>query len=164
MWSRRFRLPSGFSPISVCAILLLAAAICFSQTASDLESAPVNRVANRLLCSCGCKDRMTCRMEPYPCGMCAAAKKRIFKMQQAGMSDQAIVDTFVKESGPDILAVEPGRIGSLLSYSALVIGLLLVVWFIRRYRKPAAVPEAPAEDELLARYREQIEKDIAKLD
>jgi cytochrome c-type biogenesis protein CcmH/NrfF len=145
-------------------VLLVTGGACFGQTASDLESPAVNRVANRLLCSCGCKDRMTCRMEPYPCGMCRAAKTRIFKMQQAGMADQAILDAFVKESGPDVLAVDPGRIGSLLSYSALVIGLLLVVWFIRKYRKPAAVPEAPAEDELVARYREQIEKDIAKLD
>ena len=103
-------------------------------------------------------------MEPYPCGTCRAAKVRIFKMQQQGMSDAAIIDSFVKESGSDILFVEPGRMGSLLSYSALVIGLLLVVWFIRKYRQPAAMARAPEDDEALARYRDQIEKDIAKLD
>jgi len=146
------------------ALALLLATAGFSQTASDLESTNVNRVAAHFLCPCGCKENMNCRMEPYPCGTCRASKVRIFRMQSAGMSDAAIIDTFVKESGSDILAVPPGRIGSLLSYSALVVGLLLIVWFIRKYRQPAAMAGAPEDDEALARYRDQIEKDIARLE
>ena len=90
-----------FRVIAVLAISSLS----FAQTASDLEAPAVNRVADKLLCSCGCKDKMTCRMEPYMCGVCKTNKTRIFKLQQAGMSDQAIIDTFVKENGADVLAV-----------------------------------------------------------
>jgi len=145
-------------------VALATALLAVAQTASDLESPAVNRVGARLLCSCGCKTNLNCRMEPYPCGVCRQAKVRIFKMQQAGMSDQAIIDAFVKENGPDVLAVPPGRIGTMLSYSALVVGLLLIYWFIRRYRKPAVTGVSAQDDENLARYRDQIEKDIAKLE
>src|ERR1700694_2534954 len=72
---------------------------CFAQSAEELESAAVNRVADRLNCPCGCKTNMACRMDPYPCRTCYDNKKKILKMQAAGMSDQAILDQFAKEMG-----------------------------------------------------------------
>jgi hypothetical protein len=52
-------------------------------------------------------------------------------------------------------------------YSALAFGTLVVVWFVRRYRQPAPVPQiaVPAQsDQALGKYREQIERDLAHLD
>jgi hypothetical protein len=50
-------------------------------------------------------------------------------------------------------------------YSALALGTLLVVWFVRRYRHAAPAAETPAPDDAaLGRYREQIEQDLAHLD
>ncbi|HEV2687383.1 MAG TPA: hypothetical protein VGV35_02480, partial [Bryobacteraceae bacterium] len=75
-------------------VLGFAAASIFAQTAEELESPAVNRVAEKLLCPCGCKMNMACRMEPYPCQTCWSNKKKIFKLQAAGLSDQAILDQF----------------------------------------------------------------------
>ena len=146
-------------------LLSVFAVASFAQTAEELESPAVNRVAEKLLCPCGCKINMACRMEPYPCRTCWENKKKILKMQTAGLSDQAILDQFAQEQGKDIVAVQPGMLGSLSMYSAAFAGLLLVVWAIRRYSRKAAVAGvAPGDDPAFDRYHEQIEKEVEKLD
>lgn len=145
-------------------VLTLAAASGFAQTAEELESAAVNRVAEKLLCPCGCKMNMACRMEPYPCRTCWDNKKKIFKLQAAGLSDQAILDQFAQENGKDIVAVRPGTLGSLSMYSAAFLGLILVVWVIRKYSRKGAAVAGPSDDPVLDRYHDQIEKEVEKLD
>lgn len=143
----------------------LLAGLAYAQSAEELESPAVNRVAEKLLCPCGCKMNMACRMEPYPCRTCWENKKKILKLQAAGLSDRAILDQFAREQGADILANPPGILGSLSMYSAAVVGLILVVLLIRKYsRKAAVAPSSAASDPELSRYQEQIEKEVEKLD
>jgi hypothetical protein len=148
-----------------CGLLTQA---CLAQSAEELESPAVNRIADRLNCPCGCKMNMACRMDPYPCRTCWDNKKKILKMEQAGMSDDQILAAFQQDMGPDVVAIRPGIIGSLLSYSAAALGLILVVFVIRRYSRKgpevAAAGAAPAHDPLLDRYHDQIEKETEKLD
>lgn len=149
---------------SLLALALLAAPV-FAQSAEELESPAVNRVAEKLLCPCGCKMNMACRMEPYPCRTCWENKKKILKMQSAGLSDQVILAKFAEEQGKEVVANPPGVLGSLSMYSAAILGLILVVWLIRRYTHKAAVAgSAPAHDPELDRYHDQIEKEVEKLD
>jgi len=104
-------------------------------------------------------------MEPYPCRVCWENKKKILKLQAAGLSDQAILDQFAQEQGKDIVANPPGVLGSLSMYSAAIIGLILVVFVIRRYvRKPAVAAVAAGDDAALHRYHDQIEKEVEKLE
>src|ERR1700731_809100 len=144
----------------------LLAGICFAQSAEELESPAVNRIADRLNCPCGCKTNMACRMDPYPCRTCWDNKKKILQMEQAGLSDQAILDAFSKEMGPHVVVVPPGILGSLSFYTAAALGLILVVFVIRKLsRKETAVDAAGApHDPLLDRYHDQIEKEVEKLD
>jgi cytochrome c-type biogenesis protein CcmH/NrfF len=109
---------------------------------------------------------MACRMEPYPCRTCWDNKKKILKLQAAGLSDQAIVDQFAREQGKDVVANPPGVFGSLSMYTAAFIGLILVVWVIRKYSRKGvlATAGAPADDPELSRYHDQIEKEVEKLD
>ena len=149
---------------SILLVALLGVPL-FAQSYEDLESPGVNRVADKLLCNCGCKMNMTCRMDPYPCPVCWANKKKILSMQKAGLSDQAILVQFKKDMGEDVVAVHPGVLGSISFYAAAVLGLILVLWVIRRYTRPApAVSTGPADAAVLDRYHEQIEKEVEKLD
>ena len=108
---------------------------------------------------------MACRMDPYPCRTCWDNKKQILKMQTAGMSDQAILDQFAQEMGKDVVAVQPGVLGSMSFYSAALLGLILVVLVIRKYsRKAPAIAGGPSDDTELSRYHDQIEKEVEKLD
>jgi len=152
-------------------VLSLVAGGCFAQSAEELESPAVNRVADRLNCPCGCKTNMACRMDPYPCRTCWDNKKKILKMEEAGMSDQAILDSFSKEMGSNVVVVPPGTLGALSFYTAAALGLVLVLFVIRKYSRKAPVvagapggPGGPDEDPLLTRYHDQIEKEVDKLD
>jgi hypothetical protein len=68
--------------------------------------------------------------------------------------------------GSNTVVVPPGVLGSLSFYTAAALGLILVVFVIRKLsRKEAAVATAGApHDPLLDRYHDQIEKEVEKLD
>jgi cytochrome c-type biogenesis protein CcmH/NrfF len=90
-------------------------------------------------------------------------------MQQQGMSDASIIDSFVK-GGQFTLLADPNSYFWVVPYFSLVLGGV-VVWFVlRRLRgssklRPAAVG-GPAidNDPEFAKYRDAIERDTEKLD
>jgi cytochrome c-type biogenesis protein CcmH len=151
-------------------LALFVAALSLAQTASELNSAAVKRVGIKLACLCGsCKNTVAdCQM--LHCGYSSPARQKIAAMQAAGSTDQQIVDAFVKERGVRALAVPPAEgfnlLGWIMPFIALAAGLGLIWWFIKRYRAPiAATPEGPNLNEAeFNRYRDRIEKDLAKLD
>jgi hypothetical protein len=141
-------------------LLAVACGLCFAQTAVDLDSEPVNRVAKKMLCNCGCAQDMTCKMEPG-CGTCKRAKMQIFAQQTAGKSDTQILDQFVAENGKQILAITPGLFGTAGPFIALSLGAIVVLLVIKRYRKPRAAGNLPEIDPAVL---DRINKDMAKLD
>jgi hypothetical protein len=147
-------------------LIALATVVCLAQSANEYESPEVNHIAGKLNCSCGCKLRMDCVMPPTGiCPVCKAAKIRMANMLKEGKTEQQILDTFVAEQGPQVLAVSPGTFGFSAPYIALTLGLGLVLWAIRRYRRVQPAPVVPAgDDATLGRFQDQIDKDLAKLD
>jgi cytochrome c-type biogenesis protein CcmH/NrfF len=147
-------------------LIVLATVLCMAQTATEYESSDVVSIAGKLQCNCGCHLNMACVMPPTGiCPVCKAAKIRIATMRQEGKSEQQVLDQFVSEMGPSVLVVPPGVGGFSAPYIALALGLGLVAWAIRRYRKMRPAPVTPAgDDEALSRYHDQIEKDQAKLE
>ncbi len=147
------------------AALALIGALTWAQTASEKPSIDTRRVGSRLKCQCGCPDSVaSCSM--LECSFSKPAKENIAKMQALGMSDQQIIDSFIREY-PDIYLGPPNLFGMLIPYLAVGAGLALIWWFIRRYRKPAPLAElGPMEldDPALAKYKDQIEKDLANLE
>jgi len=144
----------------------LLAAAALAQTASEKPSVDVRRVAYRLACQCGCKDSVaTCSM--LECHFSKPAKEKIAKLQADGMNDRAILDAFVKDNGRDVLLDVPSAFGWIVPYITLGLGLVVIWLFIRKYYKPAPAAVAGAaepDDPALEKYREQIEKDLAKLE
>jgi cytochrome c-type biogenesis protein CcmH len=146
-------------------LLVALAAAALAQSASQKPSVDVRRVGHRLACQCGCVDTVaTCSM--LECHFSKPAKERIARLQTAGISDQAIVDQFVQEYGPGIYRAEPSAYGWIVPYAGILPGLALIWWFVRRYYRPRPAPATgPAlDDPELAKYNEQIEKDLSRLD
>ena len=144
-------------------VLLLAAA-CLGQTASLMNDPDVRRVGMRLACLCSrCKNSVgDCQM--LGCSYAGGARERIMKAQAAGVTDDAIVESFVKEQGIQALATPPAegfnRSVWLMPFVMLAVGLYGIFLYIRRYRRPSAVPSAPVS----ARYQSLAEKDLADID
>jgi cytochrome c-type biogenesis protein CcmH/NrfF len=101
------------------------------------------------------------------CSFSKPAKERIARMQAVGMSDDQIIQAFVQDYGEQVYLSPPSSFGWIVPYAGVGFGLVIIWLFIRKYRKPAAVTEAgPMEidDPELAKYREQIERDLSRLD
>ncbi|MDR3701396.1 MAG: cytochrome c-type biogenesis protein CcmH [Candidatus Sulfopaludibacter sp.] len=150
--------------ISLLAFVIAIAAL--AQTASENPSADVRRVGMRLQCQCGCKDSVaTCSM--LECGFSKPAKERIARMQNVGMSDQQIVQAFIQDYGPGIFLAPPSAFGWIVPYVSVGFGLMVIWLFVRKYRKPKPMAEiGPIEldDPALAKYKDQIEKEMADLE
>ena len=140
------------------AIMVVAAV---GQTATEMDSPQINRIAAKLKCNCGCNQNMACVMPPG-CPVCKTNKAKMVNLQKSGMSDQQILDKFVAENGKDILVVPPGIAGALGPYVALSLGFLLVLWTIRRLMRPRMTsPNGPPID---AATLARIEKETANLE
>jgi cytochrome c-type biogenesis protein CcmH len=150
--------------VSLLATLLALAAM--SQTASEKPSSDVRRVGAHLQCMCGCKDSVsTCSM--LECSHSKPAKEKIARMLSVGMSDDQIIQDFVREDGPGIYLAPPSAFGWIVPYVAVGFGLMVIWVFLKKYRKPRPVAEiGPIElnDPALAKYKDQIEKDLADLE
>jgi cytochrome c-type biogenesis protein CcmH/NrfF len=147
-------------------VVAALAAPAGAQTASQKPSVDVRRVGARLKCQCGCPDSVaTCIM--LECGFGKPAKERIAQMQAVAMTDQQIVQAFVRDNGPGIYLSPPNAFGWIVPYAVAVAGLALITLFVTKYRKPKPVPEIgnpEIEDPELAKYKDQIEKQLANLD
>lgn len=152
--------------LKVSLLALVVALAAMSQTASEKPSTDVRRVGAHLQCQCGCKDSVaTCSM--LECSSSKPAKEKIARMQAVGMTDDQIIQAFVREYGPGMYLAPPSSFGWIVPYAAVGVGLLVIWAFLRKYRKPQPVPElGPIEldDPALARYKDQIEKDLAELE
>jgi cytochrome c-type biogenesis protein CcmH len=146
------------------AIVLAIAAL--AQSASEKPSVDVRRVAAHLACKCGCTDSVaSCAM--LECHFSKPAKEKIAQMQAVGMSDDQIIQSFVREYGAAIYLAPPNAFGWIIPYSAVAVGLVIIWLFIRKYRKPKPITElGPMEidDPALEKYKDQIEKDLANLE
>jgi cytochrome c-type biogenesis protein CcmH len=146
--------------------VLAAAAVALAQTASEKPSQDVRRVGARIACQCGCKDSVaTCSM--LECSFSKPAKERIARMQAVGMSDAQIIEAFVRDYGPGIYLAPPNALGWIVPYAGVGLGLVVIWLFIRKYRKPAPLPEIGTmeiDDPELEKYKDQIEKDLANLE
>jgi len=147
-------------------VLLLALTIAALMAESSSEA--VNRVGSRLACKCGCPHTVSsCDM--FECGFSKPAKLRIAKLKGEGVSDQAVIDEYTRQYGADIFRPEPNAFGWLIPYLSILPGAALIWWFIRRYRhaQPLAATNAATvdlDDPELAKYKDQIEKDLSRLD
>ena len=154
------------SKIKTGLLVIALAAVALAQSASEWDSHEVNGIAAKLQCDCNCKQDIACTMPPYPCPVCKTNKMRIYKMMNQGMTEQQILDTYVKEQGPAVLTVLPSATASIGPWAALGAGLLIVLLIIRRYRThgvahlSAQTAGAAVDPAVLAA---QIEKDMSKL-
>ncbi len=149
--------------------LVFLTALLMAQSVNPLSNERVRRIGDQLLCMCGCGSSITgCNM--LHCHFSEPARDKILALVNAGSTDQQILDAFVKEYGVQILLKPPAEgfnlVGWLMPFAGVLIGLLIVWYVIRRLRRPTPVAAGPAraDDAVLARYQDRIDKDLEKLD
>ena len=147
-------------------LVFVIAVAALAQTASEKPNVDVRRVGARLQCQCGgCKDSVaTCSM--LECHFSKPAKERIAQMQSVGMSDDQIVQAFIRDYGMAVYLAPPNAFGWIVPYATVGFGLVVILLFIRKYKaKPMTnLGTVAPEDPELAKYQEQIDQDTKNLD
>jgi len=102
------------------------------------------------------------------CHFSKPAKERIAQMQSVGMSDEQIVQAFIRDYGAGIYLAPPNAFGWIIPYALAGLGLVVVLLYLKsKYHKPKPMTElGPVEidDPELAKYKDQIERDLANLE
>ena len=85
-------------------------------------------------------------------------------MNKQGLSDDQIVNTFVKEEGIVTLASPPGQgLGPIVTWIgpgiALLLGFGVYSWYVRRNRQDPP-PLMPADKVVLDRFQVQIDREM----
>jgi cytochrome c-type biogenesis protein CcmH len=125
-------------------VLVLAAAIAGRAATSDTTA---EAIGDRVICQCGCNMPVnTCNHEQ--CSSRDEMRAMAAKEIAAGKSETLIMQDFVLAYGVKVLATPPATGFNLavwiLPGVALIVGLVLVVFLVRRWRKPPAGPEPPS--------------------
>ena len=149
-------------------LLLVLAAVCLPQTATQLVTPEIRRVGDKLACKCGVCNNTVATCQMLECHYSLPARQKIAEAQKKGESDETIIAGFVKEGGISALSSPPNEgfnsLGYLMPVFGVVAGLLAIFLFMKRARKPVAAPVPELDPEMLSRYRDRIDKEMAKLD
>jgi len=150
-------------------LLLVLAAVCLPETATRLVTPEIRRVGAKLACKCGVCNNTVATCQMLECHYSLPSRQKIAAMQQQGQSDDAILASFVKESGISALSSPPAEgfnlLGYLMPFVGILLGLGAIYLFVKSSKRKVAAAGVPELDnEMLARYHDRIEKDMAKLD
>jgi hypothetical protein len=151
------------------AAFLLVTAICLGESSMDVFGPEVRRVGGRLACLCKtCVETVgACPM--LQCHYSSPARERISAMSKQGMSDDAIVDVFVKENGIQALSVPPAEgfnaMVWIMPWIAAALGLGAIAWYVKHHSKPRPLEDIPAGTmQKFHTQLEDFEKDLADHD
>ncbi len=152
------------SNLKLLAAFFIALASLIAQDPSSYLTPDVLRVGNRLACRCGgCRNTVgTCPM--LRCDSADPMRRRISQMKRAGMSDDAVVNSIVREEGAVALASPPiGSFGGLLTWImpgiALLVGFLIYSFYVRKNRK-APEPLSSFDRAVIERFKDQIDQEL----
>ena len=151
------------SNLKLVAAFSITLASLMAQDITNYLTPDVARVGMRLACRCGgCKNTIgDCPM--LHCGSADPKRHRIFEMKQRGVSDDEIVNTFVREEG--VLALSGPLHHELFVWLmpgiALLIGFFIYTAYVRRNRKVSA-PLTPVDQALIDRFQTQIDRELGE--
>lgn len=121
-------------------------------------------LGKRLMCMCGCNQILTA-CNHVGCSTSAAMLKKLDQVVARNEPDDLTLQSFIQEYGESVLAEPPRKGFSLVAWvipsAAFALGLAIVLVVISRWRRRVAV--APAQPqispELLARARQQADRE-----
>lgn len=133
---------SRFLKILVLSLALVNVAMA-AQTPAQIEK----DIGNKVYCLCGCVTTLNhCPHEN--CEVKAEMQKIIRTDLRAGKAEPAILQDLVNRYGERVLAAPPARGFNLTAWIlpgiGLLIGLLLAITIVRKWRRPAVQAAAPS--------------------
>jgi cytochrome c-type biogenesis protein CcmH/NrfF len=152
------------SNLKLIVAFFLALAALVAEDPTSFLTPDVTRVGERLACRCGtCRNSVaTCPM--LHCDFSDPLRRRIFQMKRAGMSDDGVVNTIVREQGVVALSSPPATsLGGLVTWMMpgvmLLVGFFVYSFYVRRNRKEPE-PLSSFDRAVIDRFQDQIEREL----
>jgi cytochrome c-type biogenesis protein CcmH len=147
---------------SLVLVLALVSVAMAAQTPAQIEK----DIGDKVYCLCGCVTSLnTC---PHPnCGVKDEMQRIIRTDLGQGKAEPAILQDLVNRYGEKVLAAPPAHGFNLTAWIlpgvGLLIGLLLAIAIVRRWRRPAVRAGAPAgappvDENVLSAVEEEMKK------
>lgn len=145
--------------------LLLSLAVFPMAMAARSPEQIEHDIGNKVFCLCGCATTLN-RCPHENCPVKAEMHKIIRADMAEGKAEPAILQDLVARYGLKVLAAPPPEGFNLTAWVlpgvGLLLGLLLAVAIVRRWRRPAAQPASPAgamnDDKVRAAVEEEMKK------
>jgi cytochrome c-type biogenesis protein CcmH len=133
--------------IARVALAALAATPLFMGTAEAQKTTQAKEIGGKFLCMCGCTQVLT-QCNHVGCTVSTSMLKKLDQSIAQGDSEEKITQGFVQEFGTTVYAEPPKSGLSLVAWAMptvyLILGAILVVFVIARWRKVAVVSTATA--------------------
>jgi cytochrome c-type biogenesis protein CcmH len=144
-------------------LLTMALLLIIPLDAQDLSDR-AKQIGGKFMCMCGCSQVLT-QCNHVGCTTSSSMLKELNQALASGSSETAVTQMFVQEFGTRVYAEPPKSGFSLVAWALpsiyLILGTLVVVFVISRWRKHALEPLTAADsgpaipEELLKRARAQ---------
>lgn len=129
--------------ISLLVTVSASSAVLFSSRLEAQQTDRAKQIGGKFMCMCGCNQVLT-QCNHVGCTVSARMLKELDGWVARGDSETAITSAFVQEFGTKVYAEPPKSGLSLLAWSLptiyLLLGTLLVIFVIWRWRSRAALP------------------------
>lgn len=131
--------------------------------AADREQ--VKEVAGEFICICGCNQLLT-GCNHLNCPNRGPMLAEVEAQLDQGLSKETIVQNFAQKYGLTVLSSPPASGFSLaawiMPFVALLVGAMVAVYFVRRFRVRWASEAATPKDVDTARYQNRVEEELRK--
>ena len=128
--------------LALAALLLLVMLPAYGQRCDRAK-----RIGDRMWCMCGCRQILT-QCNHVGCSVSTAMLKKLDQLVERNEPDDLVIQAFVQEYGPAVLADPPAKGAALVGYVmpgvALLVGLAVVVLVLRHWRRSVRSREATA--------------------
>ena len=138
---------------------------------SSATSAAVKKVAQDLVCLCGDCNRES--LATCLCGFATSLRQELDADLDAGRTRQQIIDQFVDQFGPVVLATPPAEGYNLLAWIAPAVALILGIAMVRSVllswrRSPTATPDidstSNSNDAETTEYEDRLRRELDRFD
>lgn len=125
------------------------------------------RIGSQLICTCGCtQGALTCTT--LNCTVKLKMQAEIRQRAESSDSDQLVLQSFVQEYGTEVLANPTTQgfnlIAWIMPWVVLGLGLVLVVYFVKRWRRELAPDGGEAGADLDPKLRAEIAAELGDMD
>jgi cytochrome c-type biogenesis protein CcmH len=146
----------------VVLVLLLATAPL--ALAADRER--VKALGDKFMCVCGTCNQQLMHCNHLGCPSSVPMKSELAEKIDEGLSDDGVVTYFIDKYGVTVLSAPPTSgfhlTAWIVPFVALGVGVLMVVYFVRRFRSGWTTAPAPAADADLTKYQRKVEEELSK--